>query len=176
MRYPPPSPWQPGQSWQVPGNPSMLASQAERERAVDVLRAAFGEGRLQQREFEQRVARAYAARTIGELSVLVADVPQGPAPMPPTPVAMPPAVPQPYLPVLSRPVNGKAVASLVLGLMTMVTFGVTGLPAVITGHMALSELRSSGESGDAQAVIGLIMGWLSIAAWMVFFVFLVIAV
>ncbi|WP_308295704.1 DUF1707 and DUF4190 domain-containing protein [Streptomyces odontomachi] len=154
----------------------MLASQAERERAVDVLRAAFGEGRLQQREFEQRVARAYAARTIGELSVLVADVPQGPAPMPPTPVAMPPAVPQPYLPVLSRPVNGKAVASLVLGLMTMVTFGVTGLPAVITGHMALSELRSSGESGDAQAVIGLIMGWLSIAAWMVFFVFLVIAV
>jgi hypothetical protein len=159
----------------VSGNPSMLASQAERERAVDVLRAAFGEGRMQQREFEQRVARAYAARTIGELSVLVADLPQGPSPMPPTPVAMLP-VPSPYLPVPARPVNGKAVASLVLGLMTMVTFGVTGLPAVITGHMALSDLRSSGESGDAQAMIGLVLGWLSIAAWMVFFVFLVVAV
>lgn len=156
----------------------MLASQAERERAVDVLRAAFGEGRLQQKEFEQRVARAYAARTVGELSVLVADLPQGPSPMPPTPVAMPLAVPPPYGSVPRPPVNGKAVASLVLGLMAVVTFGLTGLPAVITGHMAMNDLRNNAvkrdETGDTQAVIGLILGWLSVAAWMVYFVFIVV--
>jgi hypothetical protein len=55
----------------------MLASHADRERAVDVLRAGFSEGRLQQPEFEKRVARAYEARTVGELSLLVADLPQG---------------------------------------------------------------------------------------------------
>src|SRR5688572_3558720 len=52
---------------------SMLASHADRERAVDVLRAGFGEGRMEQTEFEKRVARAYAARTVGELALLVSD-------------------------------------------------------------------------------------------------------
>jgi uncharacterized membrane protein len=36
----------------------MLASHADRERTVDVLRAGFAEGRLQQAEFDRRVARA----------------------------------------------------------------------------------------------------------------------
>src|SRR5688572_30581721 len=76
--------WQPWQGSGVPqpwgghsGSPAMLASHADRERAVDVLRAGYAEGRLEQPEFEKRVARAYAARTVGELGLLVADLPNG---------------------------------------------------------------------------------------------------
>jgi hypothetical protein len=44
-------------------NPAMLAGSADRERAVGVLRAGFTEGRLTQDELDDRIGRAYAART-----------------------------------------------------------------------------------------------------------------
>jgi hypothetical protein len=59
-------------------NPSWLAASADRERAVGVLRAGFAEGRLSQDELDDRVARAYSARTYGELWALTADLPAGP--------------------------------------------------------------------------------------------------
>ncbi len=59
---------------------SWLAANADRERAVDVLRAGFAEGRLTQDEFNERVARVYASRTYGELADLTADLPAGPLP------------------------------------------------------------------------------------------------
>ena len=63
-------------------NPAWLAGSADRERAVGVLRAAFTEGRLNQDELDDRVARAYAARTYGDLWALIADLPAGPLPYP----------------------------------------------------------------------------------------------
>jgi hypothetical protein len=70
----------------VPGgtgvNPAWLAGSADRERTVGVLRAAFTEGRLNQDELDERVARAYSARTYGDLWALVADLPAGPLPWP----------------------------------------------------------------------------------------------
>ena len=64
-------------------NPAWLAASADRERTVGVLRAGFTEGRLTQDELDDRVARAYAARTYGELWALTADLPAGPLPYPP---------------------------------------------------------------------------------------------
>jgi hypothetical protein len=63
-------------------NPAWLAGSADRERTVGVLRAAFTEGRLSQDELDDRVARAYAARTYGDLWALIADLPAGPLPYP----------------------------------------------------------------------------------------------
>jgi len=63
-------------------NPAWLAGSADRERAVGVLRAAFTEGRLNQDELDDRVARAYAARTYCDLWALIADLPAGPLPYP----------------------------------------------------------------------------------------------
>ena len=63
-------------------SPAWLAGSADRERTVGVLRAAFTEGRLTQDELHDRVARAYAARTYGELWALTADLPAGPLPYP----------------------------------------------------------------------------------------------
>lgn len=63
-------------------NPSWLAASADRERTVGVLRAGFAEGRLTQDELDDRVGRAYAARTYADLWALTADLPAGPLPYP----------------------------------------------------------------------------------------------
>jgi hypothetical protein len=60
----------------------MRAATADRERAVDVLKAAFAEGRLSQDEYNDRMGRAYEARTYGDLAALTADLPAGPLPVP----------------------------------------------------------------------------------------------
>ena len=80
----PPQPGLPGSSGAlVPAvNPAWLAASADRERAVGVLRAGFAEGRLSEAELDDRVARAYAARTYGQLWALTADLPAGPLPYP----------------------------------------------------------------------------------------------
>jgi DUF1707 SHOCT-like domain len=80
----PPLPAGPGGSGPlVPAvNPAWLAATADRERAVSVLRAGFTEGRLSQDELADRVARAYAARTYGQLWALTEDLPAGPLPYP----------------------------------------------------------------------------------------------
>ncbi|MEU6576019.1 DUF1707 and DUF4190 domain-containing protein [Streptomyces sp. NPDC046805] len=170
MSYP--SPWQP---WQQQSSPSMLASHADRERAVDVLRAGFSEGRLQQAEFDRRVGRAYEARTVGELALLVADLPQGPLAIPPSvsPPQLFAPVPRTFLP--APPTNGKAVGALVCGVLTMVTAGLTGIPAVVLGHSARAEIRRTGEGGDAFALAGLVLGWLSVAGWAAFLTILILA-
>ena len=63
-------------------HPAWLAGSADRERTIGVLRAAFTEGRLSKDELDDRVARAYSARTYGDLWALVADLPAGPLPYP----------------------------------------------------------------------------------------------
>ena len=78
----PPLPAVPAGSGFTGVNPAWLAGSADRERTVGVLRAAFTEGRLNQDEFDDRVARAYAARTYGDLWALIADLPAGPLPYP----------------------------------------------------------------------------------------------
>ncbi len=165
MSYP--SPWQP---WQGQSSPPMLAAHADRERTVDVLRAGFAEGRLQQPEFERRVARAYEARTVGELSLIVADLPQGPVsvqPSVPQPYGYPAQIPRTFL-AAPPPTNGKAVGAMVCGVLTTMTMGITGIPAVILGHTARAEIRRTGEGGEGFAMAGLVLGWLSVAGWALF--------
>ncbi len=178
-----PVPWQGGQppaqaSGQTSGQaPAMRASHADRERAVDVLKAGFAEGRLPQHEYEQRIGRAYQAQTHGELQLLVADLPQGPVPQ--AQFAPPQAVPQTFMPAPVpplAPVNGTATGALVCGILTMATGGLTGIPAVILGHKARAEIRRSGERGDGQALAGLVLGWLSIGGWAFFLLMMMLAV
>ncbi|MFF9586840.1 DUF1707 domain-containing protein [Streptomyces achromogenes] len=65
------------------GDPSGLrASHADRDRVVELLTIAAGDGRLTPAELDERVEAALTARTLGELAVLTADLPEeaGPAP------------------------------------------------------------------------------------------------
>ena len=59
------------------GDGSMRAGNADRERVVAQLNAAFAEGRLDVGELDERVTAAYAAKTLGELVPLTADLPDG---------------------------------------------------------------------------------------------------
>lgn len=64
------------------------ASDAERDHIVGRLQQAHVEGRLTQEEFGDRMTRAIAARTRGELADLVADLPAAlPVPVPVQPPA-----------------------------------------------------------------------------------------
>ncbi|MFD7918915.1 DUF1707 and DUF4190 domain-containing protein [Streptomyces sp. NPDC059740] len=156
----------------------MRAAHTDRERAVDVLKAGFAEGRLPQHEYEQRVARAYAAQTYGELEMLVSDLPQGPmTPLAPAPVMQQrPAVPPTFMAQPVVPTNGTSTAALVCGVLMPFTWGATAIPAVIMGHKARAEIRRTGERGDGQALAGLILGYLGIAGWGLFLLLMMVAV
>jgi DUF1707 SHOCT-like domain len=57
-----------------PSPPALRASDADRDRVIDVLRAAVGDGRLDPAEFDERLDAALAARTIDALAPLTADL------------------------------------------------------------------------------------------------------
>ena len=57
-----------------PGPRDLRASDADRERVITLLNEAAGDGRLTLGEHSERVERAYAARTLGDLEPLTADL------------------------------------------------------------------------------------------------------
>jgi Domain of unknown function (DUF1707) len=59
-------------------NAKMLMADADRERVVARLHAAVAEGRITLTEFEERMAAVLAARTFGEVTPYVADLPPVP--------------------------------------------------------------------------------------------------
>ncbi|WP_324788002.1 DUF1707 domain-containing protein [Streptomyces sp. H51] len=58
--------------------PGLRASYEDRDRVVDVLRIAAGDGRLSAEELDSRLESALSARTLGELAELTADLPVTP--------------------------------------------------------------------------------------------------
>ena len=66
----------PGDQTPGAGERSRLrASHADREQVIDVVKAAFVQGRLAKDEFDQRIGRVFASRTYGDLAVVTADIP-----------------------------------------------------------------------------------------------------
>ena len=59
------------------GRGRLRASHADREHVLDVLKAAFVEGRLTKDEFDMRVGQTFASRTYAELAALTANIPAG---------------------------------------------------------------------------------------------------
>jgi hypothetical protein len=59
--------------------PGMRASHEDRDRVVEVLRVAGGDGRLSAEELDTRLERALSARTLSELAGLTTDLPNAPA-------------------------------------------------------------------------------------------------
>jgi len=90
------------------GRGELRASNADREQVIEVLKAAFVQGRLAKEEFDLWVGQALAARTHAELAAVTAGLPAEPA------TAKPPAPPgiQSEPPVL-RPGRLIAVATAV---------------------------------------------------------------
>jgi hypothetical protein len=85
----------------------MLSSTADRERALDVLKAGFAEGRLSKEEHDARAEGVQSARTYADLAALTGDLPGGqwfvpgwqPVPWQPVPPSLRPA---PHPPAVDR--------------------------------------------------------------------------
>jgi hypothetical protein len=56
-------------------NPNLRASDADRDATADRLRQHHADGRLDQDEFQERLDRCFAAKTVGELAELAHDLP-----------------------------------------------------------------------------------------------------
>jgi hypothetical protein len=129
-----------------PSAGSMLTSTAERDRAVDALRAAFVEGRLTQEEFTERVAQVHASRTFDQLAELLRDLP----------AAYPPAG---YSAEPERPVRrGPSPASLTMTALVVFAFAalVTAVALIVHAHAvqmspAVDQCR---EPGASQLALG----------------------
>jgi Domain of unknown function (DUF4190)/Domain of unknown function (DUF1707) len=151
----------------------MLASTADRERVLDVLKAGFAEGRLTQEEHDVRVGQAQAARTYGDLAVITADLPGGQQ----APMVWPQPAPVASLPTpASSDAHTLAVASLVCGIAQIFTLGITGIPAIVLGHRALRQIRRTGEEGTGLATVGLTLGWIGITVVTFFVIMAALAV
>lgn len=69
----------------------------------------------------------------------------------------------------ARKMNGKAVASLVLGLVGMsgILF-VAAVVAIVLGRRSRQEIAETGQKGAALATTGIVLGWTGLA-WVVAF-------
>ena len=67
------------------GRGRLRASRADRERVIDVLKAAFVEGRLTKDEFDLRVGRVLKSRARADLDAVTSDLPVTPRPSAPAP-------------------------------------------------------------------------------------------
>jgi hypothetical protein len=57
------------------GRGDLRASDADREQVIDILKAAFVQGRLTEDELDTRADRVYESRTYAELAEVTADIP-----------------------------------------------------------------------------------------------------
>lgn len=137
------------------------ASDADRERTVDALSAAFAVGRLTKEEHSVRVDQAYGSLTKAELAALSADLLVGPEEARLASAGASAAA--------ARRANPLAVASFVCGLIPLLPATVA---ALILGVRARRQLRRTGERGAALAAAGLALAvfWLVLTVVTVFVV------
>jgi hypothetical protein len=138
------------------------ASDADRERTVDALSAAFAEGRLTKEEHSVRVDQAYGSLTKAELAALSADLLAGAEEARLASAGASAAA-------AARRANPLAVASFVCGLIPLLP---ATIAALILGVRARRQLRRTGERGGALAAAGLALAvfWLVLTVVTVFVV------
>jgi hypothetical protein len=95
--------------------PRMRASDADRDQVVATLSENFQAGRLTSDELDDRTGRALAARTLGELAELTADLPAPPRPRQALPAGRQRGPAHPGLAMLIPLLAALSVVSLVLG-------------------------------------------------------------
>ncbi|HEV7867851.1 MAG TPA: DUF4190 domain-containing protein [Chthoniobacteraceae bacterium] len=78
----------------------------------------------------------------------------------------------PGQPLIEERTSSAAVASMILGILAFVTCGLTSIPAVICGHVSLSNIKRLGGrlGGRGMAIAGLITGYVSIGFLLLFIV------
>jgi len=117
-------------------------------------------------------------------------------PPPPPPAVPEPARPNPYAPPLSAPpaygrqptvpqyspnygavpkTNVLAIVSLVLSLASVLV-GISAIGGIVCGHIALGQIKRTGESGRGLALAGVIVGYALVGFFFLLVLFFVVAV
>jgi hypothetical protein len=82
----------------------------------------------------------------------------------------------PYAAPMAYPrTNGFAITSLVCGILGLCAGGVfAAIPAIVFGHIALAQINHLGgmEQGRGMAIAGLVMGYIYLALFTLYFVFI----
>lgn len=68
---------------------------------------------------------------------------------------------QPQTPTPAETASGRALAALILGILSIVCMGfVAGIPAIIIGHMEIRDIKAgkASKAGEGIAKVGLILG------------------
>src|SRR5215472_16145661 len=146
----------------------MRATDADRENVRQVLQDAHAQGRLSWDEFDSRTTALLNAQTYGQLAELTTDLPS----------RIPGAAPQVYQQApfgAQRPTNGMAIAALICGVCQVFFWFLTGIPAIVLGHLARRQIRQTGEAGDGMALAGMILGYIGVALGVLFTLIFVIA-
>jgi len=100
----------------------LRASDSDRDRVIDILKAAFVQGRLTKDELDARVGQTLASRTWGDLTAITSDIPPWPLPRPARKPARPPSSPP-------TPAVVKAVACAIIAVATV---AIAGMPSMWT--------------------------------------------
>ncbi|MEV1331199.1 DUF1707 domain-containing protein [Micromonospora costi] len=118
------------------GRDGMRAADADRQAVAERLRAALDEGRLNLHEYDERLQRAYAARTYADLDALLTDLPAPAAPAASAVAVPPPATPAAVGRPAARPATRRWLAHAWLPFLQVVP--------IVVGIWAISSL-SAGE-------------------------------
>jgi hypothetical protein len=112
------------------------ASHADREYAIDMLKAAFVHGRVTKDEFDARVGQAFGSRTYAELAAVTADIPAGQI------ADQPPGKPtraQAQAP-MSHAATARRCVVIALAMMTVATFAPGGPALLLFAPLCLTAL------------------------------------
>lgn len=109
---------------------SVRAGNDDRERVVARLNTAFAEGRLDVGELDERVVSAYAAKTLGDLVPLTADLPEAHRRGPSVPVPRAAAGDQPVPAHAQHPGRGAPIAG---------TLAIVGINLVVWAAVSIGN-------------------------------------
>ena len=135
----------------------------------------------------------FVTQRIKGTTVTDPNLPEQPAnPVPPVPPASAPAAPPAYgatppaapaygetapaygQPAYGQPGTGPAKTN-VLAIVSLVSAFFVSLAAIITGHIALSQIKKTGEQGRGLAIAGLIIGYIGLVVGIIVLIFWIVA-
>ena len=135
------------------GDGRLRASRLDREHVVEMLKAAFVQGRLTKDEFDLRVGQALVSRTFPELAAVTADLPAGlsRAWQPRRPTG-----PQARPPVRKGVTAGASLAAAVatLGLLAGIAFAMLSPPVFAASTLVIVQPSAAHHIGTQVAIAG----------------------
>ncbi|MEU6035675.1 protein kinase [Actinomadura sp. NPDC047616] len=72
----------------------------------------------------------------------------------------------PGLPAAAGRYNTTAICALILGVVGLLTCGLSSIPAIIFGHLGWNQTRRAGQKGLGMAAAGIACGWVMVGIWL----------